>query len=414
MKRIILFLTTAIFYLSFACTPKAVDIPQKSSANSSLSSITLKFPDKNKDIKTYKPEALKELNGYRLVIKPVDGCINPKVVDEVNAWETVKMETQKITQGCDYYILLNLGSLNSDKKSLAKIFFTNDKEFKGTLLQKENFLGKSQFNFPIILNVTDEGISAGFTHSQTSGGTGSESTDLSIEATIEQNTTTPSGPSGIGTGNNNDIAPDINLQTSEDSRCSEGYYFSETSEECVRKYHRLALYHDPDSYSDFFGMIRFVHEKTISVCFRKGSVNVAKWGPISKKVIMVWIDPLRSLAQKPLANDITFKKEEEGCGNYHIMIEVTSSESGTCEMELHPVITFRDGDNLDVFTHEMGHAFGLDDIFHGPSVLETDDPNYDIFAPKGSSIMIDLAEKPYPDDIRWLKRLYVDFIKTHP
>lgn len=389
-----LFLATVICVLAISCVqnPSKSD---KSVSDAKLSSISLKFPDKNKDIKTASPEALKSLDGYRVMVAPSAGCAGSSAIDQAIAWEANKIESYKIRQGCDYNILVQLGALSSDKKSLVRVFFTNDPSGKGSILAKEKFQGQKQISFPVVVSVTSDGRSAGF------GGT--EIASGSLAGT------------GSGSGDGADVAagPKINLETQDDSRCQAGFYFSDSQDRCIHKYHRLTRYHDPEMFGDFFGVIRFVRNHSITVCFKKGSPNVEKWGPRAKSAVMAWVNPLRSISKEALATEVTIKKEEDGCGDFDLLIDVSTSATGMCEQDRHPTITVNDSsEGLDVLTHEMGHAFGLEDIFHGPIPLESGDPNAQIFWPDGPSIMVDLSEKPQADDIKWLKRLYLDYLEV--
>lgn len=127
---------------------------------SSLSSISVGLPDTSSMNDAQK----KLLNGFRMVIEPLDpSCPRATKVDSTRSWTAVSF-TESVAQGCDYSIGLELGSLSDNGSApLQAVFFSNIKgPREAEILRREAIAGKSQVSMRILLRVTEAGIAAGF------------------------------------------------------------------------------------------------------------------------------------------------------------------------------------------------------------------------------------------------------------
>ena len=174
---------------TLACHPKsnrASGGGEGSESGSQLSSITMRLPDKTK----FKEPEL--LSGYRLVIEPIDdNCPRATRVNKVALWSDTTL-SEKIAQGCDYSIGMQLGKLSADKTQIATsdIYFSNYTDAKsGKKLPRTEIDGRSTVNLTIELTITKEGEAKGFGKEGTKEQTPGE-TDLDIK--VEFKTPSPS------------------------------------------------------------------------------------------------------------------------------------------------------------------------------------------------------------------------------
>ena len=148
-----------------SCGPSSLSRSSTPGGGGSLSSITVGLPDTN----AMGAEQKKLLNGFRLVIEPLDAsCPRASSQDLTRTW-TAASFTQTVAQGCDYSVGLELGSMSDPfAQSLTAVYYTNIKGPRDAeILRKEAIAGKSAVAIKITLKVTQTGIVAGF-------GTGSQ------------------------------------------------------------------------------------------------------------------------------------------------------------------------------------------------------------------------------------------------
>ena len=133
--------------------------PGGATTTSGVTEVSVALPSKA----TFKTELAARLDGYRLLIDPLqDGCLTSKLIDLTSSW-SIGSINEKLVQGCDYSVAMQLGNLSPDGKTLAKVFFSNWSGTKnGLLVKKESFAGKDVIALQVDLKLTMDGEAAGF------------------------------------------------------------------------------------------------------------------------------------------------------------------------------------------------------------------------------------------------------------
>ena len=198
MKRChVLFAVTVMAGIALGCGEKSQKFPEGTNSGSGLSTINVGLPKKTDLEKSFKPEAVAKLDGYYALVKPVAGsCASGNSVEEVKAWTDTTI-SKKITQGCDYLIVVELGRLDVANSKITPVFFTNRVQAEqGYILRKADFLNKDSIDVKIKLTVTKDGEDAGLGSAGTVITTPGE-TDLTIGVEIEG---MQSGTTSVGFG----------------------------------------------------------------------------------------------------------------------------------------------------------------------------------------------------------------------
>jgi len=178
-----------LFSLLSACGPGGFSQANFPGSAGSLSSITVGLPDTS----NLGAEQKKLLNGFRLLIEPLDAsCPRATTLDMTRTW-TAGTFTQTVAQGCDYSIGMELGSLtegtSSSSQGLDSVYFSNIRGPRDAeILRKDAIAGKTSVAMKINLKVTQVGVGAGF-------GSGSQM----------QGEVTPESGNGSGSGDAGDF-----------------------------------------------------------------------------------------------------------------------------------------------------------------------------------------------------------------
>lgn len=113
LDRLLLFVCTAGMGLVSACnTPGAPRGPRfgGNGAASDVTSISIGLPNRD-NLKTQVADIETKMNGYRLIVKPVDAsCAGATSIDEVGDYSTSAKLNASLAQGCDYDVTLELGN----------------------------------------------------------------------------------------------------------------------------------------------------------------------------------------------------------------------------------------------------------------------------------------------------------------
>lgn len=146
-----------------ACGPGGFSRANYPGIGGSLSSITVGLPD----TANLGAEQKKLLNGFRLVIEPLDAsCPRATTLDLTRTW-TAATFTQTVAQGCDYSVGMELGSLTAgadlSAQALDSVYFSNIRGPRDAeILRKDAIAGKTTVAMKINLKVTQVGVAAGF------------------------------------------------------------------------------------------------------------------------------------------------------------------------------------------------------------------------------------------------------------
>ena len=171
--------------LMMACVgSKGTDIGN-TGGSSGLSDVKLALPE----LKDF-PKS-DGLDGYRVAITPVDAsCASATKIDYAKSYADTTL-SEKVRQGCDYLVVVELGHYNQGKQSgsLDAVYFTNAaKSGDGYSLTHDAIAGKASVAISLQVTVTEEGVRLGF---GTRGETIGTDTDLDIKVTVKP-TPTPS------------------------------------------------------------------------------------------------------------------------------------------------------------------------------------------------------------------------------
>ena len=189
MSLLLSLLLSLLVGLLSSCGPGGFSQANFPGSSGSLSSITVGLPDTS----NLGAEQKKLLNGFRLLIEPLDAsCPRATTLDMTRTW-TAGTFTQTVAQGCDYSIGMELGSMSdgpsSSSQGLDSVYFSNIKGPRDAeILRKDAIAGKTSVAMKINLKVTQVGVAAGF-------GSGSQM----------QGQVTPESGNGFGPGDAGDF-----------------------------------------------------------------------------------------------------------------------------------------------------------------------------------------------------------------
>ncbi len=155
-------------------------------------------------------DLLSKLTGYNLEITPAatNSCTNPTNFKKVAALNDRKL-TAKIASGCDYNIVVELGSLATD--SLDAVFLSNKVSTpNGTSLTSADIGTKTTVSKSISLTPTDDGTMAGFSNIQSPSTPPPQPTDPPSSTPQPQPTAPPSaGPQIVNIVVKDGYSPDV-------------------------------------------------------------------------------------------------------------------------------------------------------------------------------------------------------------
>lgn len=191
MKAILAMFTTVLF---LACTPKQNE-QAKGDHASGLSEVKVGFPDKSKQF----GNNADKITGFFLEIKPSSSGQCAGAISGAEPYSTTKVFSQKITQGCSYMIIAEVGTYDQTNKKLNRVFFSNrNKLGSGRELKASEFQGKQSISVTLQLDVTEDGRKEGF-----SGSTSTLSeTDLVIDVQFGGSSPSQSPNNGGGSSSN--------------------------------------------------------------------------------------------------------------------------------------------------------------------------------------------------------------------
>ena len=87
--------------------------------------------------------------GYHLQVAPVaNNCPGATVIDQVGEFESTTRLASSIRQGCDYNVMLELGSMSASGQVLDRVFFRNDPSLT---ISKSEIFGKPSYQAALVL-----------------------------------------------------------------------------------------------------------------------------------------------------------------------------------------------------------------------------------------------------------------------
>jgi len=202
---------------------RAEDAPN--GKDSSLAEV--KIPS-HADIEKKYGDKAKLLTGFVLEVKPdLQGCKG--ALSQTQKFETALSLKVTVQQGCSYTFFSDVGTYDDAKKVLTKSIFSNrvDKEGKalpGYKLAAKDFENKPTFTVQLKLDVTKDGLAAGFTSPTINPG----DTDLTIQIGFGENS------SNLNSNNNNfdlAIAEAFKVRDAGSNRDVESIKFEKTFED---------------------------------------------------------------------------------------------------------------------------------------------------------------------------------------
>lgn len=163
LRFILLWMMCVVFICSCSGNIQPTTVQKRS--NSSISSVSFRLPSRD----VLAPNAKEIIDGYHLVIEKVDGdCHNFSNVDKTLGWNETTLQ-EKIGQGCNYNVIVEIGKLASSSTALREVYFTNRQGSEiGHKLSKEYIGTQKTVSLQIVLTITEAGRKAGLTCTATS------------------------------------------------------------------------------------------------------------------------------------------------------------------------------------------------------------------------------------------------------
>lgn len=188
--------------------------------------------------------------------------------------------------------------------------------------------------------------------------------------------------------------------------------------------------------------IKYVFDPTITICMTSNSVKGQKYRDWAKSSLTEWIDAIRPISPKPLTTTVEVIEEspQRKCvkesdpfdpKNPMMTIEVTGGGPGGAGggRVNHVALSGDDVDDQHIMIHEMGHSFGLGDLYdenlcpghtdmNGDIVPEKIHDADDPFANKCTEgAVMNGAERPLaihlqPDDIAGVRYMFKRLLKS--
>ena len=146
-----------------ACTPGGVKgVGSRPQPGSSLTSIDMNMPrmadlqGRNQDVDA---AIQSQMLAYRLQINPSDSsCGQGTRIDQTGVFDTSARIASSIRQGCDYSVILEIGSAVSGARSLDRVFFRNEPALR---IGKGDIAGRPSFNVSLMLREVTSGSPTG-------------------------------------------------------------------------------------------------------------------------------------------------------------------------------------------------------------------------------------------------------------
>lgn len=159
MRRVLGAVVGGIGFALVACVKTGMVAPgSMPGGGASLTAIDMKMPaitdlqGRNQDIDA---AIQSQMLGYRLRVTPADtSCANGTRIDQTGAFDTTAKIASSIRQGCDYLVVLELGSAVAGAPALERVFFRNDPALR---VGKNDIAGRPALNVSLSLRDVSSG-----------------------------------------------------------------------------------------------------------------------------------------------------------------------------------------------------------------------------------------------------------------